>query len=85
MKDWKDILYEKYKDEPQTGIFKTTKEMNAKEQAKELVEKCKNSAMGITYYQAKQCALICVDELQKSHLERFYDYYEEVKQEIEKL
>ena len=68
--------------------------MKAEEKAKELVEKFQDiTALKVTLDEettvneiinhAKQCALICVDELQKSHLERFYDYYEEVKQEIE--
>ena len=60
--------------------------MEAKEKAKELVYKyLDNRLLRLEYFEAKQCALICVDELQKSHLERFYDYYEEVKQEIKKL
>jgi len=39
---------------------------------------------GITWGMAKECALICVDEIQKvTNYE--INYWEEVKQEIEKL
>ncbi len=35
---------------------------------------------------AKQCALICVDEILNSHIDSVYEaYYLEVKQEINKL
>lgn len=48
-----------------------------------------NSASDITLYFAKQCALIAVDEiLQYSKAHGFIEltkFYEEVKQEIEKL
>jgi hypothetical protein len=68
---------------------------NAKEKAKELVEK-----MAIyhwtdicDYEGAKQCALIAVDEIldddmygmEEEHFEKRINYWEEVKQEIEKL
>jgi hypothetical protein len=46
----------------------------------------------MSYKQAKQCALIAVDEILKSHYKvligvkpSIYNYYQEVKQEIEKL
>ena len=75
----------------------------AKEKAKELVDKIVEECLGMELYLAKQCALICVDEMEKSAY--FYDYklkkeshetfnlsdryfqtyWEEVKQEIEKL
>jgi hypothetical protein len=73
--------------------------MKPKEKAKELVEKyyhlfsveLENS---IDYREANQCALIAVDEIIKQEAERclayketdkFVDYWQEVKQEIEKL
>jgi hypothetical protein len=75
--------------------------MTAKEKAKELVQKYLNIEFCLlTDNQAKQCALICVDEKQKSYLKAFTtqekflrlahknEYYlqlEEVKQEINKL
>jgi|TARA_R110001599_G_scaffold135265_1_gene313537 hypothetical protein len=64
--------------------------MTAKEKAKELVDRflsiegpCGNSYS----YVAKQCALICVDEIVKNTLQfsQVLDYWQEVKQEINKL
>jgi hypothetical protein len=68
--------------------------MTTKEKAEELVKKMylihSNSASEITMYFAKQCALIAVDEIIEQ--ESTYDpsisdirYWQEVKQEIEKL
>ena len=58
--------------------------MTAKDKAKELV----NRVLGITYnwQAAKQCALICVDEMLQFDL-RFFDieHLKEVKKEINKL
>ena len=71
--------------------------MKSKEEAKELVDKYKYRIVrGVEIEQmsislAKQCALICVDEIIKSgfkykySLHRLDDYYEKVKQEINKL
>ncbi len=78
--------------------------MEAKEKAKELVEsflylRLPNELVkfpeGLRISQAKQCALICVDEIievlnvkqgGKIHNQMgFIDYWQEVKQEIEKL
>ena len=68
--------------------------MTPKEKAKELVKKIykvmSDSVSDITLYFAKQCALIAVNEIQKSMEEEmphpaFQKYWEEVKQEIEKL
>jgi len=72
--------------------------MKAKEKAKELVYsmfnvdlECKNESMCMLYPHAKQCALICVDEIIKQ-VEKYdtlklndYVYWLEVRQEIEKL
>jgi len=61
--------------------------MNAKLKAKELVDKMLHCYQGhIDEYTAKQCALIAVDEILKAI--GFSDnkfYWNEVKQEIEKL
>ena len=59
--------------------------MTAKEKSKELVNKYLQIYDG-RVPQAKQCALICVDEMLAFDL-RFFDivFLEEVKQEIEKL
>ena len=66
----------------------------AKEKAKELVEKYLKKIIELAYAEtktkelAKQCALICVDEvLSVGFLDTnyLYQYWEEVKQEINKL
>ena len=64
--------------------------MTPKEKAKELVHKMLYCYQGhIDEYTAKQCALIAVDETVKSHTyglsKELKEYWEEVKQEIEKL
>jgi hypothetical protein len=63
-----------------------------KEKAKELVDKMWNIDEGygsIGLHEAKQCALIAVDEiLSINSVDKdveLYDYWEEVKEEIEKL
>ena len=61
--------------------------MIAKEKAKELVDrycrtKLDNGIIGIYQPLAKQCALICVDELIKNATWKDESYYKEVKQEI---
>ena len=67
--------------------------MTAKEKAIELVQKYLNIEFCLlTDNQAKQCALICVDKILESHykvlvgvMPKTYDYWQEVKQEINKL
>jgi len=73
--------------------------MEAKQEAKELVEKFYKIIKGqLIYpnktvnYKAKQCALICVDEILKEYkflklhqIKGKYEYWQEVKQEIHKL
>ena len=72
--------------------------MKSKEEAKELVDKYKYRIVrGVEIEQmsislAKQCSLICVDEIIKSlwHLKHSFTfdeikYYEKVKREINKL
>jgi len=68
--------------------------MEAKEKAKQLLNKMHKNLYSDGIYDAKQCALICVDELinstqPKSSMFRYneycFEYWEEVKQEIEKL
>lgn len=73
--------------------------MNAKEKAKELVDKMLNEQSNTEeIYDAKQCALIAVDEiiLQWEYIDTYLSdlggelnpnlkYWYEVKQEIEKL
>ena len=66
--------------------------MTAKEKAIELVDKFKEFTEDIfaeSFYQAKQCALIAVDEILKLidgfELELTFNYYLEVKNELNKL
>jgi hypothetical protein len=65
--------------------------MLAKEKAKELVNEYTNRASTCgeqtEWDYDKECALICVDEILKNVIlgELFYEYYEEVKEEIYKL
>jgi hypothetical protein len=62
--------------------------MTPQEKAKELV----NKMYGVTDYQAKQSALIAVDEVLSIKKEiwddfhrEYFDYWQQVKTEIEKL
>jgi hypothetical protein len=75
--------------------------MTPKEKAKELVDKFRNEFIWVEkdhsvdlYRDTKQCALIAVDIVIQQEAERclayretdkFVDYWQEVKQEIEKL
>ena len=75
--------------------------MKAKDKAKELVDKYNDEELFylLTFRQAKQCALIAVDEIYNGGLhlrygayldefedkQNYYSYWEEVKQEINKL
>jgi hypothetical protein len=68
-----------------------------KEKAEELVRKyytfgLNNPAQSFSWYECKQCALITVDEIIESHYfvlsgvkPNIYNFWQEVKQEIEKL
>ena len=61
--------------------------MKPQEKAKELVDKMKSKLYSDGLYDAKQCALIAVDEilLNFESSDAQTDFYNEVKQEIEKL
>jgi hypothetical protein len=66
--------------------------MTPKEKAKELYKKMYTQHPNIYPLTAKQCALIAVEEIIKTLYEYHYDsesgayeYWQEVKQEIEKL
>ena len=67
--------------------------MTPKEKAKELVDKMHSKMYSDGIYDAKQCALICVDEIIEEIKEwnmsvidyqNRIEYWQEVKQEIEK-
>ena len=60
--------------------------MTPEDKAIELVEKFSKYTSGWNYDElAKQCALIVVDEIIESCIQKFEWYWIEVKQEIEKL
>ena len=71
--------------------------MTAKEKAEELVERFLETQSNTEeLYDAKQCALICVDEIINTgvhtdyikvdgYMLSLFEFYTEVKQEIEKL
>jgi hypothetical protein len=61
--------------------------MTPKEKAEELVNKyLMNTPIGFHIDDAKECALIAVDELiLDAYNNYFYNYWQEVKKEIEKL
>ena len=60
--------------------------MTSKEKAKKLVDKYMSKCVFMEIYWAKQCALICVDEIRKVNTFSIVDrYWQEVKQEINKI
>jgi hypothetical protein len=63
--------------------------MTAKDKAQELVSKFKYESKHYLMLDAEKCALIAVDELIYSHsqdtTDNQYYFWQEVKQEIEKL
>ena len=67
--------------------------MTAKDEAKELIQlfynkQCSHSITELAYKSAKQCALICVDEILREIPKRFDSeerYWIEVKKEISRL
>jgi hypothetical protein len=67
--------------------------MNSKQKAEELFNKMYNCELDISYYGAKQCALIAVDEIiaqiepsvSMDVISARINYWEEVKKEIELL
>jgi hypothetical protein len=61
--------------------------MTPKEKANQLI-RLMTVDMKIDFWQTKQCALIAVDEIKKLAIwteGEIYDYFEEVKKEIEKI
>jgi hypothetical protein len=63
--------------------------MTPKEKAAELIVNYQLKCKSLNYEDAKQCALIAVDEIleviQNLYFMGTVDYWQEVKQEIEKL
>jgi hypothetical protein len=58
--------------------------MTAREKASQLIVDYQMKCKSLNYDEAKQCALIAVDEI-ISLVGRYSNYWQEVKQEIEKL
>jgi len=58
--------------------------MTAREKAAQLIVDYQMKCKSLNYDEAKQCALIAVDEI-ISLVGRYSNYWEEVKQEINKL
>ena len=59
--------------------------MTPKEKARELVDKY-HKIHAINNYEVKQCAIIAVDEIiNEAVYEKQYNYWQEVKQEINNL
>ena len=60
--------------------------MTPKQKSNELIDKMYFSSLKITKKDAKNCALIAVNEiLNLNDIDMEYSFYEQVKQEIEKL
>ena len=57
--------------------------MTAKEKAQELIDRFRVGY--INFEEAKQCTLICVDEILEECLDIKESYWQEVKEEINKL
>jgi hypothetical protein len=58
--------------------------MTAREKASQLIVDYQMKCKSLNYDEAKQCALIAVDEI-ISLVGRYSNYWQEVKQEINKL
>ena len=79
------------------GKYKNRKVMTPKEKAIELVQKFNYDNKHFLMYDVRQCALICVDEIiskggtknviqyESNCFTNRVEYWQEVKQEIEKL
>lgn len=62
--------------------------MTAKEKAMDLVYDMYNAVFGMEWEMAKQCALICANEILNAVTtiaDKKYEYWQEVKEEINKL
>ena len=68
------------------GAYEHTNDMTPREKASELIVKCQTTIKSLDYNEAKQCALICCNEvLGYMGADRGYTFWLEVKQEVEKL
>ena len=100
LKDWDVTLMDGLENEPYVsddfqigpdGAYEHTEDWNTlpREKAAELIVKYQTIVTSLDYNEAKQCALVMVDEIKKilydQDLMIRYDYWFEVKKEIEKL
>ena len=68
------------------GAYEHTNDMTPREKASELIVKCQTTIKSLDYNEAKQCALICCNEvLGYMGADRGYTFWLEVKQEVEKF
>ena len=95
MSDWDVTLMDGLEDESYVsddfqigpdGAYEHTNDMTPREKASELIVKCQTTIKSLDYNEAKQCALICCNEvLGYMGADRGYTFWLEVKQEVEKL
>ena len=98
LKDWDVTLNDGLEDEPYVsddfqigpdGAYEHIEDVTPREKASELIVNYQTTVKSLDYNEAKQCALVMVDEIKRilydQDLMIRYDYWFEVKQEIEKL
>ena len=95
MSDWDVTLMDGLEDGPyisddfqigSDGAYEHTNDMTPREKASELIVKCQTTIKSLDYNEAKQCALICCNEvLGYMGADRGYTFWLEVKQEVEKF
>jgi hypothetical protein len=95
MSDWDVTLMDGLEDESYVsddfqigpdGAYEHTNDMTPREKASELIVKCQTTIKSLDYNEAKQCALICCNEvLGYMGADRGYTFWLEVKQEVEKF
>ena len=68
------------------GAYEHTDDMTPREKASELIVKFQTTVKSLDYNEAKECALICCNEvLGYMGADRGYTFWLEVKQEVERL
>jgi hypothetical protein len=98
LKDWDVTLNDGLENEPYVsddfqigpyGAYEHTEDMTPREKASELIVNYQTTVTSLSYNEAKQCTLVMVDEIKRilydQDLMIRYDYWFEVKKEIEKL
>jgi hypothetical protein len=98
LSDWDVTLNDGLENEPYVsddfqigpdGAYEHTEDMTPKEKASELIVNYQTIVTSLDYNEAKQCSLVMVDEIKRILYDQDsmirYDYWFEVKKEIEKL